>query len=88
MTENQTGEIEVRVAVKEDMASIHSLIAELADFENLQHQFVAKVADLEQGLTGESSAAEALVAEVEGVIVGYAIFFPSYSTRIDIPRHQ
>ena len=85
MTENESSEVEVRAAVKEDVASIHSLISELADFESLQHQFVATVEDLEQGLTGDNNAAEALVAEVENVIVGYAIFFPSYSTFIGKP---
>jgi hypothetical protein len=75
MTENESSEVEVRAAVKEDIAAIHGLISELADFESLQHQFVATVGDLEQGLTGENRAAEALVAVVGNVIVGYAIFF-------------
>lgn len=82
MKKNEAKEVEVRAAVREDVASIHGLISELADFESLQHQFVATVGDLEQGLTGDSNAAEALVAEVDKVIVGYAIFFPSYSTFI------
>lgn len=82
MPKNESNEVEVRTAVKGDIASIHGLISELADFESLQHQFVATVGDLEQGLTGENRSAEALVAEVESVIVGYAIFFPSYSTFI------
>ena len=75
-------EVNVRPAAKDDIASIHGLIAELADFESLQHQFVATIEDLEQGLTGAHSAAEALVAEMSCGIVGYAIFFPSYSTFI------
>ena len=61
MTKIESNEVEVRPAVKEDIASIHSLIAELADFENLQHQFVATVEDLENGLSGEGRAAEAQV---------------------------
>ncbi len=85
MTTNESNKVEVRVALKEDMECIHGLISELADFEGLQHQFVAKVEDLVSGLTGENSTAEALVAEVENVVVGYAIFFPSYSTFIGKP---
>ena len=85
MTENESSEVDVRAAVKEDIAAIHGLISELADFESLQHQFVATGGDLEQGLTGENRAAEALVAVVGNVIVGYAIFFPSYSTFIGKP---
>ena len=82
MTKIASEEVEVRAALKDDIASIHDLIAELADFENLQHQFVATIEDLEQGLTGENCAAEALVAELGEVIIGYAIFYPSYSTFI------
>ena len=59
MTKIDSNEVEVRAAVKGDIASIHGLIAELADFENLQHQFVATVEDLENGLSGEERAAEA-----------------------------
>ncbi|MCF6311826.1 MAG: GNAT family N-acetyltransferase [Verrucomicrobiales bacterium] len=75
-------EIEVRDAVRADVVGIHALIAELADFEDLRQQFVATVADLERGLIGEGRAAEALVAVVDGEVVGYAIFFMSYSTFI------
>ena len=82
MTKIDSNGVEVRDAVKGDIASIHGLIAELADFENLQHQFVATVEDLENGLSGEGRAAEALVAELGETIIGYAIFFPSYSTFI------
>ncbi len=74
--------IQVRPALQADVVFIHALISDLADFESLQHQFVASVADLEQGLIGVDRAAEALVAEVEGQVVAYAIFFPSYSTFI------
>ena len=74
--------LQVRPAGKADVAAIHTLIAELADFEDLRHQFVATVEDLQQGLFGAKPAAEAMVAEMQGEIVGYAIFFPSYSTFI------
>ena len=77
-----SNKVEVRTALKGDVAAIHGLIAELADFENLQHQFVATVEDLENGLIAEGRAAEALVAEAGDAIIGYAIFFPSYSTFI------
>jgi len=82
MANSGSNKVEVRSAVKEDVGSIHAMIAELADFENLNHQFVATILDLEQGLFGSDRVAEALVAEVQGENVGYAIFFPSYSTFI------
>ena len=82
MTMSGLNDIKVRPAGKDDIAAIHGLIAELADFENLQHQFVATVEDLENGLIAEGRAAEALVAEAGDAIIGYAIFFPSYSTFI------
>lgn len=80
MTKIESNEVEVRTALKEDIPAIHGMISELADFENLQHQFVAKVEDLERGLTGENSPAESFVAEVAWGVVAYAIFFPTYST--------
>lgn len=75
-------DVEVRDAMRADVGGIHALIVELAEFEDLRHQFVATVEDLEQGLIGEGCAAQALVAEVDGEVVGYAIFFLSYSTFI------
>jgi GNAT superfamily N-acetyltransferase len=74
--------VKIRPAEEGDVASIHLLIAELAEFESLQHLFLATVEDLRSSLFGENRAAEALVAEKEGEIVAYAIYFPSFSSFV------
>jgi GNAT superfamily N-acetyltransferase len=70
----------IRPARQADIAIIHTLICELAAFENLSHEVVASEADLHQALFSSSPVAEALVAEVNGEIAGFAVFFTTYST--------
>lgn len=71
---------QVRPARPEDIAAIHAMIGELAEFEHLQDQFVAGIDDLHASLFGESPAAEALVAEAADGLAGYAIYFTTFST--------
>lgn len=82
MTMAKTENVKIRPAVEGDTVSVHALIAELANFESLQHLFVATVEDLESNLFGVNRAAEALVAEMAGEIVAYAIYFPSFSSFV------
>ena len=70
----------IRAADARDVGAILALMRELADFEKLAHLFVATDADLADALFGERPAAEALVAERDGAIVAYALFFHNYST--------
>ncbi|MFM0051295.1 GNAT family N-acetyltransferase [Caballeronia grimmiae] len=53
---------------------------ELAEFEKLTHLFVATESSLHDALFGARPAAEALVAEQAGEVVGYALFFHNFST--------
>lgn len=71
---------EVRPARPDDVGEIHTMIGELAEFEKLQDQFVGTPADLEQSLFGTNAPAGALVAERENGLIGYAIFFTTFST--------
>ena len=57
-----------------------ALIRELADYERLQHEVEANAASLGKHLFGESPRCSALVASEADSIVGYALYFPSYST--------
>ena len=75
----------VRAAEPRDVAAIHSLIGELADYEKLRHQFIGSAADLERHLFGPRPCAWALVAEVDGVVRGFALSFRSYSTFLCRP---
>ncbi|MCX7035263.1 MAG: GNAT family N-acetyltransferase [Proteobacteria bacterium] len=75
----------VRAAEPRDVAAIHGLIGELADYEKLRHQFIGSAVDLERHLFGPRPCAWALVAEVDGVVRGFALSFRSYSTFLCRP---
>jgi len=61
-------------------ARILALIRELAEYERLSHMVSATEEGLRDTLFGERPAAEVLLAEVAGDAVGFALFFPNYST--------
>ncbi|CAN0619293.1 diamine N-acetyltransferase [Burkholderia multivorans] len=75
-----SGAATIRAAETRDVGAILALMRELADFEKLTHLFVATDDDLADALFGPRPSAEALVAERDGAIVGYALFFHNYST--------
>jgi GNAT superfamily N-acetyltransferase len=75
----------LRAATPADLPAITGLIRELAVFENLEHLMVATPETLRPHLFGERPAAEAVVAEVEGVVVAFALFFTNFSTFLAKP---
>jgi GNAT superfamily N-acetyltransferase len=72
--------IAIRDATPSDAAAIHALIVELAIYEKAEHEVIASVADIENSLFGEGTPARGLICERDGQIIGYAIYFLSYST--------
>lgn len=72
----------VRPAVAGDVPVILNLVRELADYERALHEVDASPEHLAQALfpTGHEPAAFAHVAEVDGEVVGCAIWFLSFST--------
>jgi GNAT superfamily N-acetyltransferase len=71
----------IRPARPLDAAEILAMIVELAVFENEPPSRVKMTeADLRRDAFGERPIIEALIAEVDGRIEGFAIFLPSYST--------
>ena len=75
----------IRAASVRDVPAILSMIRELAEFEKLLDQCEATEELLTKNLFGEKKAAEALVMEVEGAVVGYAIYFTTFSTFLARP---
>jgi GNAT superfamily N-acetyltransferase len=80
----------IRPAEARDMGAILGLIRELAEYEHLTAACVATEELLRRHLTGPERVAEALVAEagaaaVPGTIVGYAIYFKTFSTFLALP---
>lgn len=70
----------IRPAEPADVGPMLALMRELAEFEKLTHLFVATEQSLSDALFGARPAAEALVAELDGRLVGYALFFHNFST--------
>jgi GNAT superfamily N-acetyltransferase len=75
----------IRPATPADIPSIVQLIRALSDYEKLSHQVVVDEARLHEHLFGARPYAEVLLAEDEGRVVGYALFFHSYSTFLGRP---
>ena len=75
----------LRAAEPRDGPAIVGLIRELADFEQLSHVVQATPEKLHPHLFGERPAAEAVVAEVQGQVVGFALYFTNFSTFLAQP---
>lgn len=75
----------LRPAAPADVPAIVGLIHELADFEKLTHLCVVTPELLLPQLFGERPAAEAVVAEVDGQVVAFALFFTNFSTFLAKP---
>lgn len=69
-----------RFAVKEDMASVLSLIKELAAFEKAENSVTNTIDQLEKDGFSKSSLFKVIVAEIKFKIVGMALYYPHYST--------
>lgn len=78
-------ETTIRPARPGDEREIFRLLRELAVFEKLEHELTGSSDELAGHLFGERPAAEALVAERAGRVVGYALFFSTYSTFLTRP---
>ncbi|NOT87100.1 MAG: GNAT family N-acetyltransferase [Lysobacter sp.] len=77
--------IAIRPAGVADTGRILAFIRELAEYEKLPHEVVADEAGLAAQLFGERPHAEVLIAEVDGVPAGFALFFHNFSTFVGKP---
>lgn len=71
---------QIRPARPDDVPHIHAMIIELAVFEKLEHLVVATEALLHEGLFGSRPSCEAIIGEVDGEPVTFALFFHNFST--------
>lgn len=70
----------IREAVKTDCPRLMQLIAELALFEKAPEEVTVTLAEFEDAGFGKSPVWKAFVAEVDGFIVGFALYYIRYST--------
>jgi GNAT superfamily N-acetyltransferase len=80
MTEGALRNIDIRAATEADVPLILSLIKDLARYEKLQGQVTATEAILQESLFGPCPRAEVIIGSFQGIAVGYALFFHSFST--------
>jgi GNAT superfamily N-acetyltransferase len=88
MSSNESGaegRLSIREAVPGDVADIHRLIGELAEYEKLTHEFIGTPAQLRQHLFGPQVFAHALMAHLDGEVAGFALYFHNYSTFLCRP---
>ena len=75
----------IRPAQPEDVPTIVSLIRALATYERLDSECHADAPALEEHLFGARPAAEVVLAERDGEVAGFALFFHNYSTFLCKP---
>lgn len=72
--------LKIRPATIEDAAVLAEMILELAEYEHLAHEAGVSAEILARDGFGPNPKFRALVAEIDGQPVGYAVFFEFYST--------
>ncbi len=78
-------EICLRVAKPDDCDKLFELIKALAEYEKLSHVVSGDAEVLKNHLFGSKKYAEVIVAEAQGQVVGFALFFHNYSTFLTKP---
>ncbi|XP_071513779.1 uncharacterized protein [Panulirus ornatus] len=79
MTKKSIDGVEIRAATGKDCLGIRKLIQDLADYEKMPEGPQLDVKQLEEDSTRRPPFFKAIVAEEEDTIVGYALFFYTYT---------
>lgn len=72
--------ITIRQAVAADAEAIFAMIVDLAVYEKAPEEVKTCPEEIVATLFGAESVTEALICEDNGVMIGYSVFFTSYST--------
>jgi len=70
----------LRAAKPSDAAEIARLVKALAEYEKLTHEAEATAQDFHTALFGPTPRAHAMMAEIDGHAVGFALWFYNFST--------
>ncbi|MCY7334682.1 MAG: GNAT family N-acetyltransferase [Chamaesiphon sp.] len=77
--------LNIRPAQAKDIDVIFELILGLAAYEQLSDRVTGNTELLRSHLFGDLPCAEAIVAEFDRQVVGFGLFFPTYSTFLTQP---
>jgi GNAT superfamily N-acetyltransferase len=80
-----SGPFHIRPAAPDDVDVLHRFVIELADAEQFPGEVTAQPGDLARALFGEGAVAAAVVATLDKQPVGFALYYPSYSTIVGRP---
>jgi len=80
MGDDSVKPLAIRPAVLGDAVRIHELIGELADYEKLRHEVDATARDIGRDLFGPNPRVFAEIAEWNGEVAGFSLWFYNYST--------
>jgi len=70
----------IRAATAADVPRVLAFIKELAEYERLSHEVVADEATIHAALFGPGANAEALIGELDGEPIAFAVYFHNFST--------
>ena len=72
----------IRPAVPADAAAVFGLVRALARYEKLEDKVVASEADIATALFGPAPRVFCDLAEIDGAVVGFALWYYSFSTFV------
>ena len=75
----------IRRATAADVPAVLALVQELAVYEREPDAVVATEADLHTSLFGSDPVAQCLLAEQDGAVVGFALWYRTFSTWLGKP---
>lgn len=78
-------QLNIRPATPTDVSVLFQLILALAEYEKLSHAVTGTPEALQEHLFDSRHYAEAILAEWGDETVGFALFFPNYSTFLTKP---
>jgi GNAT superfamily N-acetyltransferase len=84
-TESSSRSFSIRDARRGDEGSLFDLVVALARYEHLEHEVTGSPEALGGHLFDDHARVHAVVAESEGRMVGFALFFETYSTFLTRP---
>jgi GNAT superfamily N-acetyltransferase len=77
--------LRIEDATPSDLPSIVRLVRQLAEYEKLAGQMIATEDDFERALFGPDRGARALIAFLDNIPVGFALYFQTFSTFLGKP---
>lgn len=78
-------DVRLRPVEPTDVTILFQLIQALAEYEQLSHAVTGNATALKEHLFGSRPCVEAILAEYGEEVVGFALFFPNYSTFLTQP---